>query len=230
VAGFHLIALQVGNILLQAKVGAPEILILVDRNGHATVEADRGDLIAEPGRNLRHPIAALDAELFAPEIRVLEEAGTVAIEVGLGLVLISIAVPITAPIPVAVPITVTVLIAIIAILVVMTPAMTTAHLNGRYAIIPAVAGTDLIGLQVGDVFPQTEVRTAEVAILVDRDFSTPEDANGRNAIVKPFGDLAHALAFAHTELLSPKIGVGEKARTGMTITIVAIAIITILRT
>ena len=53
-----------------------------------------------------------------------------------------------------------------------------------------MSGTDLIGLQVGDVFPQTEVRTAEVAILVDRDFSTPEDANGIDAIVKAFGDLA----------------------------------------
>ena len=37
VAGFHLIALQVGDILLQAQVGATEILILKDGNGHATI-------------------------------------------------------------------------------------------------------------------------------------------------------------------------------------------------
>src|SRR5438477_3928362 len=185
-------------------------------------------MVAETGRNVCHTIAALNTKFFPTEIRLLEETGAIAIEVGLGAVLIAIAVPITVPIPVAVPVTVP--IAIIAIPVVMTPAVTTAHLNGRYAIIPAVSGTDLIGLQVGDVFPQTEVRTAEVAILVDRDFSTPQDANGRDAIVKAFGDLAHALTFAHTELLSPKIGVGEKARTGTTITIVAVAIITILCT
>ena len=189
-------------------------------------------MVAETGRNLCHTIAALNTKFFPAEIRLLEETGAIAIEVGLGPVLIAVPVSIAIPIAVsiAIPIPVTVPIAIIAIPAIMTPTTTTAHLNGRYAIIPAVSGTDLIGLQVGDVFPQTEVRTAEVAILVDRDFSTPEDANGRDSVVETFGDLAHALAFAHTELLSPEIGVSEKARTGPTFAVVAIAIITILRT
>src|SRR5512132_3574081 len=78
-------------------------------------------------------------------------------------------------------------------------------------IVPAVARTHLMALQVRDIILQPQTRAAEVRILVENHSDTSEHTNRRNPIAEAGRDLFDPFAPAYAELLAPKIRLFEEA-------------------
>jgi len=73
VPGLDLESLEVGDILAQAETRLLKVAALINGHLSATEDADGGNVIVEPGWNLRHALARPDAKFLAAEVDIPEE-------------------------------------------------------------------------------------------------------------------------------------------------------------
>src|ERR1700740_1301543 len=81
--GTHLVAPQIGTIILQPQPRPAEVRVLINSHAYATVKTHRRDGVVEALRHVFHAVALWHAELFALIVKILEEAGSVAIIVAI---------------------------------------------------------------------------------------------------------------------------------------------------